>query len=283
MIFQSIPDKSDPSFAFTINRFSHSEIHRQKIHLRSTGDDFQIFYANHGQRRLLLQDSGNTEATIIIIPPHANSSCLYLKGHDCFSIQMGAQFLEQIEALCWEENNIRRLNIEKEILRLSLSGEHSSEVQALLSAIYAEYSNRRTGFRTVIKIKVAELLINLYRINRENSPFALHGMPPANIQEIIHYIETNYAESITLDGLSELSGLNPSYISRIFKESTGIPLFEYLNRIRIQKACHLLKRTELSILDIAYSVGYNNVSFFNRYFRRIMQMSPREYRSTIKT
>lgn len=59
-------------------------------------------------------------------------------------------------------------------------------------------------------------------------------------------------------------------------------MFEYLNRIRIQKSCLFLKRSSMSIVEIAFSVGYNNLSHFNRYFRRIMGMSPREYRNRSK-
>jgi AraC-like DNA-binding protein len=82
--------------------------------------------------------------------------------------------------------------------------------------------------------------------------------------------------------MAGLSGFNPSYFSRAFKHKAGMPLFEYVNHLRIRKACILLKRSALSIIEIAFSVGYNNISFFNRYFRKIMKMSPREYRISIK-
>ena len=55
--------------------------------------------------------------------------------------------------------------------------------------------------------------------------------------------------------------------------------FEYINRIRIQKACLMLKRGNLQITEIAFAVGYNNLSFFYRYFSKIMKMTPREYRA----
>jgi AraC-like DNA-binding protein len=57
-----------------------------------------------------------------------------------------------------------------------------------------------------------------------------------------------------------------------------MPLFEYINRTRIRKACLLLRQPGLPVTAIALDVGYNSVSFFNRYFRRVMNVSPREYR-----
>ncbi|HAE22166.1 MAG TPA: hypothetical protein DCG47_07575 [Spirochaetaceae bacterium] len=72
--------------------------------------------------------------------------------------------------------------------------------------------------------------------------------------------------------------MNTSDFSRRFKELAGCPLFEFINRQRIKRACALLKSSGLSIIEIAEAVGYNNLSFFNRYFLRIVGVSPREYR-----
>ncbi len=55
-------------------------------------------------------------------------------------------------------------------------------------------------------------------------------------------------------------------------------MVESINRARIQKGCQLLKRSQATIVEIAMAVGYNNLSHFNRYFRRIVGMSPRDYR-----
>ena len=72
----------------------------------------------------------------------------------------------------------------------------------------------------------------------------------------------------------ESCGLNPSYFSRAFKREIGVSVFELINSVRIQKACVMLKRTDMPIIEVAYAVGYNNISFFNRYFRKIMNASP---------
>ncbi len=96
------------------------------------------------------------------------------------------------------------------------------------------------------------------------------------------YIEQNYSDDFILGELAQLCSLSPGYLSRAFRQSTGRPLFEYINRIRIQKACLLLKRSKMPIIEIAFSVGYNNLSFFNRYFRKLMRISPRQYRNFAK-
>lgn len=98
------------------------------------------------------------------------------------------------------------------------------------------------------------------------------------ISDVVLHIREEMDRSFSLEELSTRCNLNPSYFSRLFKQETGIPLFEFINRVRIEKACTMLSRTEVSVLDIAYSVGYNNVSHFNRYFRRLKEMSPMDYR-----
>jgi AraC-like DNA-binding protein len=101
---------------------------------------------------------------------------------------------------------------------------------------------------------------------------------PEGIDGVIAVIEANYSDEYSLAKLASGLGLTPSYFSHLFHRTTGMPLFEYINTIRIRKACGLLKRTGMSILEIAYAVGYNNLSFFNRYFKKVMNMSPREYK-----
>ncbi|MBN1409417.1 MAG: helix-turn-helix transcriptional regulator [Spirochaetales bacterium] len=148
----------------------------------------------------------------------------------------------------------------------------------ILNELERENTTGQGGSRSLCIAGMIQLFILLYRIDRlpmleEKSPAEMWA-----IDDVVAYVENNYSETFTLEDLSGRCGLNPSYFSRAFKEKTGFNLFEHINHIRIQKACALLKKSELPIIEIAYAVGYNNLSFFNRYFKRIMKVSPREYR-----
>jgi AraC-like DNA-binding protein len=92
------------------------------------------------------------------------------------------------------------------------------------------------------------------------------------------YIEDRYADQLTLGEMARRFGLNPSYLSRAFRKETGFTIVEYVNKVRIRRSCLLLKHSDAGILDIALAVGYNSLSHFNQYFRRVMGMSPREFR-----
>ncbi len=100
-----------------------------------------------------------------------------------------------------------------------------------------------------------------------------------SIQQVMDYIESNYAEAFSLEWFVKKCAMNTSDFSRRFKESAGCPLFEFINRRRIDRACQLLKNSDLPVIDIALSTGFTNLSFFNRYFLRIMDDSPRSWRT----
>jgi signal transduction histidine kinase/AraC-like DNA-binding protein/CheY-like chemotaxis protein len=103
------------------------------------------------------------------------------------------------------------------------------------------------------------------------------------VKQAFAYIQENYSRSFSLIELSETIGVSKSYMSRIFKLDTGISLWDYLNRFRIQKAKDLLLLTDKSITVIAADVGYEDSSYFSRIFRQIAGCSPRTYRQQSQT
>jgi signal transduction histidine kinase/DNA-binding LacI/PurR family transcriptional regulator/AraC-like DNA-binding protein len=98
------------------------------------------------------------------------------------------------------------------------------------------------------------------------------------VKQACAYIQQNYSRSFSLEELSETIGVSKSYLSRIFKMDTGISLWDYLNRYRIQKAKELLLISDYSITAIAADVGYEDTSYFSRVFHEIAGCSPRAYR-----
>jgi AraC-like DNA-binding protein len=166
-----------------------------------------------------------------------------------------------------------------------LTREAFTQADALFRRLEIESAEKRPGFETMMKLSLMEALMVLYRSAASAGP---RGDPAGalvrfSIEDAIQFVESRYSEDLSLPQIAAHFGLNPSYFSRLFARRTGMPLFAYMNRLRIQKSCILLKRSGMSILEIAFSVGYNNLSHFNRYFRRIMGESPREYRKRIET
>ena len=99
------------------------------------------------------------------------------------------------------------------------------------------------------------------------------------IKEALAYIEQNFQNDITVEGIAASCGLNRSYFGRIFKETLGKSPQEFLMNYRMVKAAELLKLTGFSIGDIANAVGYPNQLHFSRAFKNVYGISPREWRN----
>lgn len=168
---------------------------------------------------------------------------------------------------------------DKPVLTIGLD---QNQIQNLITLSYqmeAEHRSRLIYHETQIRVLFVQFLISLSRYLNSHS----HDQPDRGrkerLEELKTHIQVNYAEDFSLQELANRLHTNQSYLSRWFREYTGIPLFEYINQIRIQKACLLLKRTDKSVIEIAFDVGYKSLSFFNRYFRKIMNTSPSNYRN----
>lgn len=98
------------------------------------------------------------------------------------------------------------------------------------------------------------------------------------MHRIFRFADENYLGSCSLKDLSSHIGYDYSYLSKLFSERIGISFTEYVNMLRIDRACYLLKNTELPILDISELCGYGSLRSFNRNFIKQTEMTPREYK-----
>lgn len=98
------------------------------------------------------------------------------------------------------------------------------------------------------------------------------------LHDIFNFVENNYNKKYDLNTLGHKLGYNGTYLSRYFKEVTGISYTLYVNRYKINKACYLLKNTDKTILECACDCGYASLRNFNRNFKSIIGQSPKEYR-----
>ncbi|MDQ1911028.1 helix-turn-helix domain-containing protein [Paenibacillus sp. GD4] len=103
------------------------------------------------------------------------------------------------------------------------------------------------------------------------------------VQQAIHYLQTQYAEPITIELMAETLGYNRAYLSTLFKQHTGLTPVTFLLRLRLDKARHLLReRTELTMEQIASSVGFQDPLYFSKQFKRLYHISPSAYRDSLK-
>lgn len=96
--------------------------------------------------------------------------------------------------------------------------------------------------------------------------------------QIVDYINQNYNKEISLNGIADKLNLDSSYVSRLFKQKTGVKFMEYLISLRIEKAKDLLIHSSLSVKDIGKTVGYNNTHSFIRIFKKNEGLTPGKFR-----
>ncbi len=192
---------------------------------------------------------------------------------------------EQVTSLLRRAGSLEHLLGGGVIGSVELDATQALTLEALVREMEGEINSRHVGCEAAVIAKLVELAVMAVRFGSratESTVDQAVGGSVWGMDRIMHYVDEHFDEPFTLDEMATRCAMNTTTFSREFKRRSGSPLFEYLNKIRIRKACGLLKRTERPVIDIALDVGYNNVSFFNRYFRRIMGMSPTKYRAVAR-
>jgi len=136
-------------------------------------------------------------------------------------------------------------------------------------------------------LRIALLIGFLQRLAEEADYSLLSTMPMTSsaddaqldkVERVTRYVMAHHADDIPLSDAARLVGMSDSAFSRFFTKATGNGFTRFLNRVRVAKACELLSGSDEPITAICYAVGFNNVANFNRRFRDIKAVTPREYR-----
>jgi AraC-like DNA-binding protein len=117
----------------------------------------------------------------------------------------------------------------------------------------------------------------------QHSQGKTQGKGFSKIKPVLQLIRSNYADALTLRDLAGKAAMEPKYFCRVFRQLTGKTPVEYLNYYRVECAAELLCMTDHSVTEIALECGFNDVSYFNRLFRRQKGASAREFRKQHQT
>lgn len=134
----------------------------------------------------------------------------------------------------------------------------------------------RNEYRMINQVTMGLLFINLLE-HADTLKTSRHSYEQEIVFRLLQYIDSEY-QTATLSAFSKKVKEDEYVLSRMLKKNTGQTFKELLQTKRLSKACDLLKNTDISIADISVLVGYDNTSFFHRLFRRVYNMSPRDYR-----
>ena len=102
---------------------------------------------------------------------------------------------------------------------------------------------------------------------------------PVEVWKTRKFIEEHSGEELSLSRVAKAVNIHPNYLSEKFKQVTGMNFVEYVARTRFEKACRLLHDGDLRISDIAFAVGFQSLSQFNRVFKKLSGKSPTQHRA----
>ena len=158
----------------------------------------------------------------------------------------------------------------------------TDEIKGILHSIQEEWNRQAVGWRLVVKSLLLMLLALIYRQFEKSSGYSeeiRHFQSAyAKLSPAIQYMEEHFKENIPLAVLAQESHMSVNYFSSYFSNTMNITVSEYLIRMRLTHACTQLLTTGNSILSIALESGFENISYFNRVFRKAYGVSPSQYR-----
>ncbi|MEO3944247.1 AraC family transcriptional regulator [Gorillibacterium sp. CAU 1737] len=103
-----------------------------------------------------------------------------------------------------------------------------------------------------------------------------------SIETAIHLMKMKLEESLTLDEISQYTQISKQHLNHLFKTSVGFAPIDYYLRLKMQRACQLLDLTALSVKEVCHTLGFKDPYYFSRLFRKIIGLSPTDYRNKLK-
>ncbi len=164
------------------------------------------------------------------------------------------------------------------INRAVFDKEHS--ITQCVGKVCKELKDKAEFYELDVYSELSKLVGELYRggyvVNYEKNTRS--GQRRRMISELLEYIEQNYTEKITLDDLATISGTNEKYLCRFFKEFTGYAPIDYINRLRVERACQQISVENCNVITAAFDAGFNDNSYFSKIFKRYKGITPMEYK-----
>lgn len=272
MLYDCSPD---PSFEERIGCHWHEEI------------EFLVITGGEGVATLSGEEYPVRENTICMIPPNQLHllTCPCQARLDFFAIVFHMDFLRSFSNDLVQKKYLSRCLSEEAACRV-INPADAWEYQLLrcLYAVREAFHEKEFAYELSIKIRLMEAM-HLLVTN------TFHGQEPVSdtldhrsvtVKSMMEYLRGNFDSDLTLEQMEKEFGLSRGHICRLFKAVTHMTPFAYLNYYRIHQSVELLEHSDDEIGVIATKSGFNNISYYNRTFRRYMHMTPTEFRRTCR-
>jgi AraC-like DNA-binding protein len=158
-----------------------------------------------------------------------------------------------------------------------------SYVSELIEKIYEKHLTRSP--LEILELKALMYLLVSYLIKQytykslPETVYTRHFSKLNKINQAVNYISENYDKPLTTKKLASMAHLSEGYFCQIFKDVTGKTAMEYINGFRIDKAEKMLRKTDLTVTEIAFCCGFDDANYFSRIYKKIKGENPQAARS----
>jgi len=219
---------------------------------------------------------------VVLLPPHMPHGWYFDEfDHDKegkienITVQFSVDFLEKT-AVSFPEIS----KYIEEMNRIKQAVKFEGNTQRSLQKIMADMISEDEWERLLSLLRIVVLIGSS---NEKSIVGTLEKKSKSSIkmQNAARYLVNNFQRKITLDEVAQYVGMNRSSYCSLYKKMKGKSFFSDLNEYRINSSCVMLKETSISIADICFAVGFDDVPHFNQTFKKIKGMSPKEFREKV--
>lgn len=249
-------------------------------------DDFEIHYIVRSSGKVFVGDyvghfdPGNLVLTGPRLPHNWISNASTPVPVRDMAVQFGCDLFTRLTPVLPELETLTPL-LERSRYGIEFLGDASKLAAENMHNIRSSEGPARLGhflhFMNILAEETDYRLLSTVQL-RSNADDAMLG----KVDIVVKYVTDNFRDTIALSDVASLIGMSESAFSRFFSKATGNRFSDFVTRIRISKSCDLLANTDTYITNICYEVGFNNVANFNRRFRQIKGVTPREYRDSAR-
>ena len=172
--------------------------------------------------------------------------------------------------------------------------DRESQIYMLLSRIVLEGQRKAVHYKSMSSALLMECLLSMNRLCLEHSlPIyesnPIHQLRKASLatkSEVLDvvdgYINNNIGSSFSVQEMASSCGYNQDYLYRVIKKQTGLSAIKYINLVKFERALSLIQNTELSLSEIGWNLGFENLQYFSRFFKQHGGISPSEYIAKVR-
>lgn len=280
--FKEMNLHGDSAYPFTIyNVIIPESFYSFPLHCH---DEVEIIYVSAGKGIITinLEPYLVTKGSIIFISPGMLHSMEQFENETfcykniIFDLKMILTYSSDESTL----NTVLPLMSNNKFFPMIIDKDHSlnSCISQYIVNLQAVHDKKIPGYELAIK---ANIMLLLYQLTSNNLLLTELNFLKSNtikLKNLFTFINEHYADPITIQDAAKIYGCSPSNFMRFFKNTTGSSFIRYLNDYRLNIAEKQLLTISASILDIAINVGFNNLSYFNRMFKKKYHEAPTSYR-----